>query len=1151
MAELILAPLLGAVGGALLPASATWGIAIGSAAGSLAGGLIGSAISAALFAPKAQSVEGPTLDSLKTMTADYGSGLGTGYGRVPGSAVVIDSFDLEPVKTTRKAGGGKKGGKAQRITTTSHRCCYAVAINHGTIHRVRQLRLSKKLAWDIATGKYDLIYDAEGREIGMRLHGLPADNVTVWFGHSTQPPDPMLVRRRGAGNVPAYRGVAYISIDRLNPENYGGAGNPTVETIFDSEPDAWSPRGFPGEAVGFATPGMPHPVPVSGGRWVTVGVQDDRLAARVWSVAPSRDGASPGAVVLGPTLPTGITAVGAAASRDGRLVGVVARKPDATDGALVAATFDADGGAWRGVDTVSGIAVGDMAGTGVFWLSEAVFAAVSAFPFEFDMGWHLWRMSGGAPRYDGVTGQSRGDYGLLQVLGCVPDGSGAAFVLYSTPSAAYGVRCARVAIAGTAGAPPVFHPDVALFGDTLPSRIDVHALNAAGTEWALCASSDAVFGSSVAAWVATVAPSSGTLSVTRPLRGVGTSAGSSEAPARPVFVGDGRIAVVSSTNRIAGVRLIPGGYEDAQAEESLPGSPIAPGASVGGGLPGWFATLGDDGQLRLARAWLPEGGIAIAEVLNRVCANAGYLAGEYDWSDAEGVVDGFNKPAGTNGRAVAENLSFVGGFETVLSGSRLVASPRTTEIHAEIPDHLAGTGERDSKEPVWRLAYTPGTKLPRSITVSHYDPARDFQTGSQESFRQVGQSEADRVLNLPFAISADRARGIADERLYQAHGEDRLLTGSVPLAYCWLDPGSNILYRGRKVRITRWRPGAGHIEFEGRPIVPVSADYRAPTSGGDYTPQTWSPPSASDLLALDLPLLDPDGVDDMLGLRLAVSSARTPWPGATVYTRDGSDFEAVMGTGTTAAAGYAETALPPGPWAYPDEASSVVVRVPPAVAERIVSASREAWLEGANACLLGDEILRFRVAEQLDETGFSLRGLLRGRRGTEAAVGTHADGETFVLLDDAVRFVDLESRRRGRPLALRAVTVGTNIGDAVEETVTPTGRSMQPFAPVHVRGTRTTGGDLTVTWYRRARLDAELRDWTDVPLDEPQELYDVEVLDGPGGLVVRTARTTAPTWTYTSAMQADDLGSVPAEVHLRVYQISTRVGRGLPAVANI
>ena len=62
-----------------------------------------------------------------------------------------------------------------------------------------------------------------------------------------------------------------------------------------------------------------------------------------------------------------------------------------------------------------------------------------------------------------------------------------------------------------------------------------------------------------------------------------------------------------------------------------------------------------------------------------------------------------------------------------------------------------------------------------------------------------------------------------------------------------------------------------------------------------------------------------------------------------------------------------------------------------------------------------------------------------------------------------------------------------------------------PYAPVHVTGSRNPSGDLAVAWVRRTRLGGAWRDGTGtVPLGEASEAYEVDILDGPGGSVLRT-----------------------------------------------
>jgi hypothetical protein len=104
-----------------------------------------------------------------------------------------------------------------------------------------------------------------------------------------------------------------------------------------------------------------------------------------------------------------------------------------------------------------------------------------------------------------------------------------------------------------------------------------------------------------------------------------------------------------------------------------------------------------------------------------------------------------------------------------------------------------------------------------------------------------------------------------------------------------------------------------------------------------------------------------------------------------------------------------------------------------------------------------------------------------------------------------------------------------------------------PYAPVHLGSNGNSwGSNITLSWVRRTRLGGE---WVDafetVPVAEDAEAYELEILDGPGGAVLRTATgITAPSFVYTTAMQSADFGAAQTELTFRVYQISAQVGRG-------
>lgn len=91
-----------------------------------------------------------------------------------------------------------------------------------------------------------------------------------------------------------------------------------------------------------------------------------------------------------------------------------------------------------------------------------------------------------------------------------------------------------------------------------------------------------------------------------------------------------------------------------------------------------------------------------------------------------------------------------------------------------------------------------------------------------------------------------------------------------------------------------------------------------------------------------------------------------------------------------------------------------------------------------------------------------------------------------------------------------------------------------------------SGSDVDLAWRRRTRLGGDLLAGTGtVPLNEQSEAYEVDILSGPGGTVKRTLTgLTSPAATYAAAQIATDFGTRPDNLSVRVYQLSTIVGRG-------
>lgn len=220
------------------------------------------------------------------------------------------------------------------------------------------------------------------------------------------------------------------------------------------------------------------------------------------------------------------------------------------------------------------------------------------------------------------------------------------------------------------------------------------------------------------------------------------------------------------------------------------------------------------------------------------------------------------------------------------------------------------------------------------------------------------------------------------------------------------------------------------------------------------------------------------------------------------------------------------------------------------------SKSKETVLTGQNIALLGDEedsvweILAFADVTDNGDGSYTLSTLLRGLRGTEHNIG--AGGSYFALVDFSIlENFPVSYDQVGGEIQLKAILAGTSLQAKRAYHMHVYGKAVQPWSPAHVKGERNASGDLTITWFRRTRTHYDTWNLAKAPLLEDSESYEVDILDGSGN-VVRTLTASDDTTgvTYTATQQTDDFGSTQSSVDVKVYQIGT-VGRGFATSATI
>lgn len=419
------------------------------------------------------------------------------------------------------------------------------------------------------------------------------------------------------------------------------------------------------------------------------------------------------------------------------------------------------------------------------------------------------------------------------------------------------------------------------------------------------------------------------------------------------------------------------------------------------------------------------------------------------------------------------------------------------------------------------------------VSITYYDIDRDYQIGLQRAGRAGAALRAERP-SVAAALTADAAKAFAERRL--AHLWAARETGKLHLGWRRSDlrPGRHVRLNGRSGawRVSRWTLERMLVALE-IVRIPAAAANEPAANPGRPTPQPDLPHGGTTLLLLDLPVLS-DAAPSAPLIVAAAAGTEPGWRKAALATSfDGGGWEPQGATAAAAIMGTARTALGASGSALIDAAGAVEVEL----------LGDDMWLEGrsdaalamgANAAMLGDELVQFGEAEPLGSRRFRLKRLLRGRRGTEWAAATHSAGEPFVLLDqERLAPVEAKAGALGGELRMMASSVGDSDAPAVAALVI-SGRALQPPSPVHLRALRQANGDVAIDWTRRSRSGWAWPSGADTPLGEEMEAYEL-VLSG--AAFERRIELARPGYLFTIAEQT--LAGATGPLLIRVCQLGT------------
>lgn len=1095
----------------------------GNPYGAVKGAMIGNAIGGAVDPPKVRT-EGPRLQDKRVQGAEYGTPIPKVYGAMKVGGWLMWATDLEERATTT---GGGKGGGSPKSTTYDAFFKGAFLLCEGPIVAIPRIWADGKILFDNTitnTGP-------QGGTVTVRIGGLNAKvkvqdllafgaELEIYFGSESQLPDPTMEAVLGVGNVPAYRGMAYVVISNLNLAKFGKRipifefEIVTAGSLIDQVTAAFTLDRYAGD-------------PTSSMVLTYDGDIFDAVNGRILCIAHSGTGSNANA---------GWQVQAIAPQAGTSIFSVAVSEPDGDQAGRFGHCVDFQGYIWfrpsRNLLIHSIGTAQQIRSINLGVLADGSDRAVAVNSARDEL-WVTWKnIIFVLDRTALLAGSSFPSSTLYELVNAWNDFNG--IVITEIPS--------RKWMLSRRGLDFRVYDE---FGSTFTNDFSIGISPDQIGNVVIDAVNDCM-------WIAIYNGSSDTRLAKVPFSTLSVAFSFSIGNLTPTyFTTDQSLSQIIYHHK--GNQTIV--WADASGNSQYTINVATQITSYGAvnslvWCPSINALAVRFGEVNLVRFYpekVQSNLVQLDDIAEDIILDCGVPPAKIDVTALTDTINGYVRDGRMQGRDALEPLRKVGFFDLIHSNKQIKAVKRGGAAVKTISYEELVMGD-DGILPLGS-SVSEDQDLASTIEVLYNDPAVNNEINRQGAVRPT-QITGDIVEErIPVSMAAATARRIAEVMLYAGGSQRNAI--SLPLSRKHIDLEDSDAFNFTWPDATTSRMVAMKHDYQfplALTIEAVEEDASAYANTAVGIDAGWIPPRPTfagslAISLLDIPILS--DTHDTQGMYVVISAdgVQTGTAGLFESVDNGVTYNSV-GTYALQTSGYASTALASYTGLSWDTTSVVRVTIGSGTLESYTDIQ---VLNGRGAAILGNEMIQWRSATLVSALTYDLSILLRGRRGTEWAIGTHSAGERFVPLTSATP--RLGQGALGQARLYKAGLLGSNIADASPVSFKNSQVGKKPFAPVYITGTRDGSLNLTGTFMRRSRIGSAWGSNIEIPLGEDLEKYEIDIMSG--AVVKRTILATVQSFSYTAAEQTTDFGSAQSSILVNVYQMSLIVGRGYVGVATI
>jgi len=557
--------------------------------------------------------------------------------------------------------------------------------------------------------------------------------------------------------------------------------------------------------------------------------------------------------------------------------------------------------------------------------------------------------------------------------------------------------------------------------------------------------------------------------------------------------------------------------------------------------------------------------VPLADIISAECQLSRLLTpADIDVTDIDEDVRGYKISNTAAIRSSLEPLQVAWPFDVITHGYKIKFVRRGKTPVATIDTGELGCVAGNEKPGVMITASREmDTQLPRKVTIKYLDVGREYDLNVGPGAERLSTDAINvEEIELAIVMNADEAAQKEEVTLYMRWLDRHDVSCVLPPPNLNLEAADVITISGNgatyELRLTsiNYLPD-GRLECQAKFNNAAVYTSTAVGQAGLDTGQVLSIAGPSKTLLLDIPCVD-STLMNRPALLAGMSGYTSGWPGGTLVRSDdnGQTWASIQGfSAPQMTSGMAAHALASGVTHIVDASNKLVVWVAQGIPS---SVSELAMFNGANHFAVGAhgrwEIIAARTVVDNADGTYTLSDMMRGRFGTEWAMGLHSANDQVVLLDyAALRLIDMSVADINMERLWRGVTYGKTLDSTPDIRLDYAGANLECLAPVYLNGSRTyPAGDWTITCTMRSRLAVEPFSGIATPSGETVESWELEIWNSAFSTLKRTiSGLSAPSAAYSSADQITDWGFNQDTLYVRWYRLSPLVGRGYPLQGTI